>query len=104
MNKHKKSKHLFYEFFKKKPGRRFLHLYSKVNHSINENIFIRIILFALGLGFVLIGIVLLFIPGPGILTILVGAALLCVISKKIAFFFDKLEKKIRQTSQQINRR
>ena len=79
----------------KKAGQSFLYAYSKINDYINNNIFIKIILFIVGLCLILIGIMLLFIPGPGLLLLLIGSLLLCVSSKKIAIFLDKLENRLR---------
>lgn len=93
----KKFSDLLIKAFQKKPGRRFLYSYIKINHLISENLLVKIIFSIIGIFVTIIGIALLFLPGPGILFLLLGALLLSVSSRKVAFSLDKLEHKIRAT-------
>jgi predicted PurR-regulated permease PerM len=86
----------FIRFLKHHPGKRFQHYYHLINRRINHNIYIKILLTIIALISFLIGFVLLFMPGPGMLFILVSAILFCLISHRLAVFFDRLEEKIRQ--------
>ena len=79
---------------KQRPGKRFHYIYCYVNSWINENIIIKIILVIIGVFLVLAGIILLFIPGPGLLFILIALMLFCVSSSHVAHWLDKIEKKI----------
>lgn len=86
----------FIRFLKREPGKRFQHYYHLINRRINHNIYIKIILIVIALISFLIGFILLFIPGPGLLFILISAALLCLSSRRLAAFFDHLEEKMRR--------
>ncbi|PIZ04466.1 MAG: hypothetical protein COY58_04115 [Gammaproteobacteria bacterium CG_4_10_14_0_8_um_filter_38_16] len=83
-------------FLKQAPGKRFQHYYHLINRRINHNVYIKVILIVVGLISFLIGFVLLFMPGPGMLFILMSAVLFCLSSRRLAKFFDKTEEKIRQ--------
>lgn len=82
----------------KKPGRRFIFAYSKLNKYISGNLFVRIVVFLLGLLLTSVGLVMLFLPGPGLLFILIGIILLCTGSRRIAGLLDKLESSSRKTN------
>lgn len=84
-------KKLLLEILSKKSGRRFFFAYLKINRLINRNLMVKILFFVTGLVFFLLGVVMLFMPGPGVLFLIVGGLLLCVVSKKIARFFDIVE-------------
>lgn len=58
---------------------------------INHNIFMKSFLFTIGIILFFLGVIMLFIPGPGLLFILAGSFLLCIVSKHIANFLDKME-------------
>src|SRR3990167_9200033 len=87
----KRLKKLTKRFLSRNSGRRFVYAYLAVNKLINRNMIIRFVLFFLGLFFLLLGIIMLVTPGPGLVMIFIGGLLLCVISRKIAHFFDRLE-------------
>jgi hypothetical protein len=95
LNKKNNEKNIFRKILDKKAGKRFSFAYTKINRYINNNFLVKIIFFALGICFICLGFLLLFMPGPGLLFILAGSTLLCVSSKKIALLLDKLEKKSR---------
>ena len=84
-------KKIINRFMARPSGRRFLYAYLVINKIINSNILVRFLLFVLGFIFLLVGVVMIFTPGPGVLFIFLGGLFLCVISKKIAYFFDHLE-------------
>jgi len=94
--KNKTIKNIFYNILNKAPGRRFTYAYLVINKYINKNAFFRFFSFFLGICLILLSIILMFTPGPGILFFLLGVALLCVSSKKIALLFDQAEKKARE--------
>ncbi len=83
-----------YKILNKKPGRRFLFSYIKINRKIRHNLILKILCSIFGAVFLLLGILMLFLPGPGLLLILLGIVLLCVSSIKIAYFVDRLEHNI----------
>ena len=84
------------------PGKRFEHYYFLINRRINHNIYFKIIFTVMGILFLLVGFVLLFMPGPGLLFILLGAVLLCLSSRRIAAYLDRLEEKIRLWKKKYN--
>jgi hypothetical protein len=73
------------------PGHRFVDEHDRVEHSMPARIGVA------GLGIVLIagGIVMLFIPGPGILAILFGVALVATTWRRLAALMDLGEVRIR---------
>lgn len=85
----------FIRFLKYPPGDRFVHYFQMINRRIKENVGVKMVLLAISAILFLIGFVLLFIPGPGIPFILLSIIFFCLVSKKIAVFFDRLEVKIR---------
>ena len=91
MNKFKK---FIYTLFNKKPGRRFLLAYRATNHYVSDNLIIKIGIMLAGIFSVFIGFIFFFIPGPGIIFVLMGLVLLCATSKRIATSLDNLEKNI----------
>lgn len=87
---------LIYKILNKRPGRRFLYSYIKINRKIRHNLFLKILFSIVGALFILLGFLMLFLPGPGILFMLFGIILLCVSSRKVAYFVDRLEHNIRK--------
>jgi hypothetical protein len=77
---------------KDKPsGHRFQYAYKVIHKDINQKPWLKIGLILLGIFSILMGIILLFIPGPGLLFILIGLICWAILSKKIAKFLDKSE-------------
>jgi hypothetical protein len=80
------------QFLKKKPGKRFLFLH-RISHAYFKNksgfYVFSVILFSVLL--ILIGIVLLILPGPGLLFIAIGITPLMYLSKNFAKKIDNLE-------------
>lgn len=87
-------KKFIYKVFSKKPGRRFLYASSKINHYICHNLILKIVITILGVIFLGLGFLMLFLPGPGLLFILLGVISVAVSSRKVAYAIDKLEQKI----------
>ncbi len=86
------------KFIKKKPGERFhyLHrLFNKIERKLSHTLLRHII----GLMLIIAGILMLVLPGPGILTILTGLALIGLGSRTFAVFLDRLELKLRKPKQ-----
>ena len=72
------------------PGRRFEDHYRR-RRERRGNGALRAVSLLGGLALLLVGIVLLFVPGPGILLILLGSALLAQESRVMAEALDRLE-------------
>lgn len=82
------------KFIKHTPGKRFQHYYQLINRKINHNIYLKVLFSIIGSIFFLLGVIMLFTPGPGLLFILLGILLLCLISHRLSIFFDRQEEKI----------
>jgi hypothetical protein len=84
------------EFIRAKPGQRFQDRYQRSRQSRAERSrLIRLLQPAAAVLLILIGLVLVFIPGPAILFFLAAAGLLANESKKLARLLDRLELKLR---------
>jgi len=68
--------------------------YRATNHYISDNVIIKLSIIIAGLFFILVGFIFFFIPGPGIIFVLMGLVLLCATSRRIATSLDNLEKNI----------
>lgn len=90
MNKKLKSfkKHHRFKRFRK------LHHYFKRKYGKSTTV--RLIAIFIGIFFILIGIILLFIPGPGLLFLILGIGLISLSSIKLARFLDKIEFRLHQ--------
>ncbi len=82
-------------FLKKKPGSRFIYLH-KLFVKSEKKVISSVSRYSIGLMLLLAGLGMLVLPGPGILTILVGLALIGLGSEDFAHFLDKLDKKFHQ--------
>lgn len=73
------------------PGRRFVEEHDRIEHSTPARIAVA------GLGILLIagGIVMLFIPGPGLVAILFGLALIATTWRRLAAWMDLGEVRVR---------
>lgn len=82
----------FKNFMKQKPGKRFQYL-NRISSAYfkNKNGFFVFIILLISVIFVLLGIVMLLLPGPGLLFILIGVAPLMYLSKNLAKKIDNLE-------------
>lgn len=80
------------KFLRKNPGNRFQYLH-RISSAYfkNKSGFYVFFLLCLSLVFLLLGIVLLFIPGPGLLFILLSLGPLLYLSKNLAKKIDDLE-------------
>jgi len=84
--------HAWHEFRDAAPGTRFLRHHDRVQH---ESRAARAAHVVIGLVLVAAGVVMLFIPGPGILAILFGLALIGGVSRTIAERMDRAETRTR---------
>ena len=83
------------QFKSAKPGTRFVRQYES-NQEERKHQWTRPAMIALGAVIVLVGVVALPAPGPGILVIAAGAALLARESRRIAEWLDAAEVKVRR--------
>ena len=74
------------------PGRRFREHHERVK---DRHIAVKLALAAIGTVLIVAGFVMLFIPGPGILAIVVGLALVAAGSSRLSDALDRLEQRIR---------
>lgn len=85
------------EFQHGHPGRRFQERYERHRRARqNKPWYSNFLKIALAIALILIGVVLLFMPGPAILFFAVGAALLADHSQAVARPLDWTEVKVRQ--------
>jgi hypothetical protein len=83
------------------PGERFKHHYQRMRQTgTRAGAIARL---GLGILLVLAGIVMLFVPGPGILVALFGLGLLGGESKWLASKLDRVEPAMRQGGKQVKR-
>jgi Putative transmembrane protein (PGPGW) len=73
-------------------GRRFCNHYSRMREPGRASL--RALALVVGPLLVAIGVVLLFIPGPGLIVIALGAAFLCGQSRKLARGLDRAEPRL----------
>jgi UPF0716 family protein affecting phage T7 exclusion len=83
------------------PGERFRHHYDRSQQSSRPA---RIARALVGILLVAIGIVLLFIPGPGLLVALFGLALLSSQSHMLASALDRAEPRVRDFAGRVRAR
>lgn len=82
------------EFLKYPPGDRFVIYHDKFSVHV-QSVYLKILLFILSLLFLLVGLALLILPGPGWPFILIACLMLGVLSRRIAAYFDRCEVSIR---------
>jgi hypothetical protein len=84
------------------PGHRFANHHKREHRSVSRGAIVA----RAGLGALLIagGIVLLFIPGPGLLAMLFGVALVAGESRRLATRMDRLELRARNAGLALRRR
>lgn len=71
--------------------KRFRKLHKHFKEKYGKSATIRIVAILIGIIFLLIGFILLFIPGPGLLFLILGIGLISLSSIKFARFLDKIE-------------
>jgi Flp pilus assembly protein TadB len=76
------------------PGRRFQHRYEKKRRGGRSRG--RTLKLSAAIALIVVGIVLLVIPGPGSVLIVIGAALLAEESSRVARSLDLIEMRIRR--------
>ena len=84
--------HAWHEFRDAPPGTRFRRHHERVQH---KSVAARAVYVVIGIVLVAAGIVMLFIPGPGILAMLFGIALIGGVSARIAERMDHAESRTR---------
>jgi hypothetical protein len=94
-------RHAWQEFKHGEPGKRFAQHRHRMKDQSRALIGVMI---AIGVLVAAAGVVLLFIPGPGIPLILFGVALAGGTSKRIARTADRLEVRLRDLSHRIRER
>ena len=82
------------------PGARFQHQHDRLQKQSKK---LRVGLAAAGVVLTLGGIVLLFIPGPGLLVVVFGLALLAGLSNSLAKLLDRAEPPLRHQAQLLRR-
>ena len=83
------------------PGKRFMHQRERMKQ---EGRGLAIALVALGILLLAGGFVLLFIPGPGLLLIVFGLALVAGVSSPLARLLDRTEPKLRRFGRRLRAR
>jgi len=89
-------------FLSARPGTRFLLLYGYSHHYMRGWLFLPLVIISIFL--LLIGVVLLFIPGPGLLFIGLGLLPIIAVSKKFAQRLDYYEASVRRWFSKIVQR
>jgi hypothetical protein len=84
--------HAWHQFQHGAPGRRFVEEHERVAHRSRA---VRVGVIFLGSVLIGAGVVMLFIPGPGILAILFGLALIASTWRRLAAWLDLGEVRIR---------
>jgi UPF0716 family protein affecting phage T7 exclusion len=82
----------WHQFRDAEPGHRFHDVYDRLRRTPRTA---RVALWLAGLVLIAGGVVLLFIPGPGIIAIVLGLALLTGLSRRLADVLDDGEKNLR---------
>lgn len=77
-----------------KKRKRFSSLYWYFKKTYGQGFWVQLTALFFGVLFLLIGFILLFIPGPGALFIIIGLAMLSLLSKRMAKILDKTEHRI----------
>jgi hypothetical protein len=79
------------EFAAERPGQRFRVAHARHAMVIKDNLAMRLLLPGLAALSLLVGVILLFIPGPGIAFIALAFALMAMESKTLATWLDRAE-------------
>ena len=87
----------FSDFTAAPPGKRFQQRY-RHRQRRPHRLLMQIVSVGVGLALLFAGVVMLFIPGPGVLAMLAGAALLAERSFLVARALDWLEVKLRRVA------
>lgn len=74
---------------------RFEKLHDRFKQKFGTGHIVKMLALILGILFFLVGVILLFLPGPGLLFIILGLGMMSLLSKKMAHNLDELELKIR---------
>lgn len=82
------------------PGHRFEHQHERMK---KEGRALRVATTTLGAIFLAGGIVMLFIPGPGLLVAIFGLALIAGVSERLARLLDRIEPPLRRAGRRAKR-
>ncbi|HEY8142864.1 MAG TPA: PGPGW domain-containing protein [Kofleriaceae bacterium] len=96
-----RARHEWRRFKDDEPGRRFRHYRTRLHQHGSRAL--RILGIAAGLLFILAGIAMCFLPGPGAVTILLGLAMLGGESRRLAAWLDRLEPWLRRRASAARR-
>ncbi|MDB4961408.1 MAG: hypothetical protein JWP01_1407 [Myxococcales bacterium] len=88
------------EFKHDRPGERFCNQRRRMKNGSKALMVAQV---ALGVLLVSGGVLLLFIPGPGLLFIVFGLALIAGLSNKLAALMDRMEPKVRRGARALKR-
>ena len=80
----------------KPSGSRFRFAYRAMKETVHQHWLIKIILILFGLFVILCGLLMLVLPGPGLLVLALGIALFSLLSYKLAKHLDRIEKALYQ--------
>ena len=102
MNLKQRLKHEWQMLVKSPPGRRFIDRYHRRRrqHATSAS---RALSIFLGMVFLIAGLVMLFVPGPGTVALLIGVGLLAEQSPLMARLLDWLELKTRPAARWLKR-
>jgi uncharacterized membrane protein HdeD (DUF308 family) len=81
------------QFRTAEPGRRFREHHERAK---DRHFAVKLALAALGAVLIMAGFVMLFIPGPGIVTIAIGLALVATGSSRLSDALDRFEQRVRR--------
>jgi hypothetical protein len=90
MNLKHRLKHEWQDFLQSPPGRRFIDRYHRRRQQASSA-YGRLISIAIGAVMLTAGLVMLFVPGPGIVSILLGLGVLAEQSQSVARALDWLD-------------
>ena len=102
MNVQERIKNQWQDLLRSVPGRRFQDRYHRLRQRKTSAVR-RLVSLGIGAAALLAGLVMLFIPGPGILTLIVGLGLLAEQSLTVARVLDWLELKARQAGKWLKK-
>ena len=90
-----KLEHHWHAFKQDEPGKRFVHQHERMQKE-GRGLFVAML--ALGIALLVGGVILLFIPGPGLLLIVFGLALVAGVSETLAKLLDRAEPPLRRVA------
>lgn len=95
-------KRAFAELRRAQPGQRFQHFHEQ-RHAQPVPAYLRVLAFAGAWFVIVVGIIMMPAPGPGMLVVALGLAMLASVSQRAAKFLDRSELALRNTWQRLRR-